>query len=505
MPLRAAKLSVIVIVVSFLVPLVAGHGGGTTPRPPPAYTEAPPTEDIDISSAEPFCPKNRTWSEWRPAQTVLGVEMQADWSCKPDNPKVVAAVTKGTNNVPTKILMQTGLSEDAVEKGRDLDSDGDPDMINITLEVSEINGKKPAGQSFNSVRQEIAPGISPGFWVFSPKTRGMASEGSAGANLIRMPSPTIRVEQGDHVRVELENTHYMPHTIHFHGVDHAYTDSKGYGNDGVPQTSEEPVMPGESRTYNLQPRQPGTMAYHCHVQPQVHVLMGLNGMFVVSRNTANNTLQTLNIGGGKVRNPSKPVASNYSQEYDYIYQGVDKALHEIITMSNDPRVVSKMINRGYDVTERTADYFLLNGKSFPYTMRESQIIVGPDQRIKLRVINTGTTNNGLDSYGSGVWLVHNHKEDAITTNGIAPGGDLSTITYKSYLQANGRPEVQGTSWKVYFTEAYYERKVPVWNSYDPTGLFGEVGLRPASPVILLLFALVGLVVGSLVAVWVMRG
>ncbi len=534
----------------------AHAGGSTGQQAPPAFTEAPPTESIDTALAEDFCPKNSTfgsgvsWDEWRPAQTVLGVRMQADWNCKPDNPNVVAAATKGTNNVPMKTLMETGLAEDAVEKGRDRDGDGDPDVINITLEVSEINGKKPAGAEFNSVRQEIAPGISPGFWVFSPKTRGMASEGSAGADLIRVPSPTIRVEQGDRVNVELENTHYMPHTIHFHGVDHPYNDSEGEGNDGVPQTSEKPVMPGESRTYNFQPRQPGTMAYHCHVQPQSHVLMGLNGMFVIEEQRSNNTLQTYNIGGGKVRNPSQSVEANYSQEYDYIYQDVDEDLHEIVNISNDPRVVSKMINRGYDITERTPEYFLLNGKSFPYTMRESQIIVEPDQEVKLRTINTGkqdidlhthghkpvvtqkdgvktahpiqrdvfkigafqrldmtlnTSNNGLSSYGSGVWLMHNHKEDAITTDGIAPGGDLSTITYKSYLQANGKPEVQGASWDTYFTEAYWERTVPVWNSYDPTGLFGNVSLRPPSLLMMLLFALGGLLIGGLVAVWVMRG
>jgi hypothetical protein len=531
-----------VVILIFSISLASAHGGeNVISKPPSDYTEAPPTEqNLDLSNAKSFCPKNSTWSDWRPAQTVLGVEMQADWNCKPDNPKVVAAVTKGTNNVPMKTLMQTGLSEDAVEKGKDLDGDGDPDVINITLEVSEINGKKPAGNKFNAVRQEIAPGITPGFWVFSPKTRGMTTEDSAGANLIRAPSPTIRVEKGDRVNVELENTHYMPHTIHFHGVDHGFNDSSGEGNDGVPQTSEKPVMPGESRTYNFKPRTAGTMAYHCHVQPQSHVLMGLNGMFVVEEEAENNTLQTFNIGGGKVRNPSEPVKSDYSQEYDLIYQDVDEDLHEILNVSNDPRVVSKMINRGYDITERVPEYFILNGKSFPFTQRESQVIVEPNEKVKMRTINTGkedidlhahghkpkithkdgiktqhpiqrdvfkigsfqrldlalnTTNDGLNSYGSGVWLMHNHKENAITTDGIAPGGDLSTITYKSYLQANGKPETQGVSWKPYFTEEYYEREVPIWNSYDATGLFGEIKKLPASNRTLASFGIAGLIIG----------
>ena len=76
---------------------------------------------------------------------------------------------------------------------------------------------------------------------------------------LRLPSPVIRVEQGDEIKIILENTHYMPHTIHFHGVDHPFLDENGEGNDGVPQTSEIPVLPGEARVYELKPRQPGTM------------------------------------------------------------------------------------------------------------------------------------------------------------------------------------------------------------------------------------------------------
>ena len=128
--------------------------------------------------------------------------------------------------------------------------------------------------------------------------------------------------QGDEVKITLENTHYLPHTIHLHGVDHPFQDAEGEGNDGVPQISELPVMPGKSRTYNIKPRQPGTMFYHCHVQPQSHLLMGLNGMFIVEENRPNNLLQTLNVGAGHVRHPSVAVRERYAREYDLHYQGV---------------------------------------------------------------------------------------------------------------------------------------------------------------------------------------
>lgn len=504
----------------------------------PDFQKAPPTNNAEIPVPEEMCQNEN--SSWRDAQTVFGVEIDKSLQCDPDNPKLVAAVTKGTNNVPKKALMQTGLNEDAVEKGKDLDGDGDPDVINITLEVSEINGRTPSGSDL-SVTQEIAPGINPGFWVFNPKTRGMATEGGAASEIVRSPSPTIRVEEGDRVNIELENTHYFPHSVHFHGVDHEYQ-VNGSGNDGVPQTSGKPVMPGESHTYQFTPEKAGTMFYHCHVQPNTHVLMGLRGMFVVSEERDNNTVQTFNIGGGKVRHPSKAVEEKYDKEYDMIYQGIDKSLHNKIKESNDPRVIANGVNKEYDVTERNPDYYTLNGKSFPYTIRESQVIVEQNETTKLRTLNAGsesvalhphghkptathydgvevnkvariqrdvfdiaasqradlkinTTEDGLNSYGEGVWFFHNHKEEAVTTDGIAPGGDVTTITYESHLGEDGFPKKDGVSWKPYFTEKYYEGEIPMWQGLSDK--YGNIEVREESTPMIALMGLTGLIMGAL--------
>ncbi len=526
-----------------LSPVVAAHtadggGGGTAVQPPDtAETAVPPGEKI--------CPFNGSVARQR--QRVYGVTVQRSEQCRPDDPAVVAAVTRGTNNVPMRALMETGLAGDAVEKCCDRDGDGDPDVINITLEVAELNGA-PTASGVTEVAHTIAPGIRPGFWVFAPKTRGMATEGAAASELLRMPSPVVRVEEDDEVHVTLENTHYMPHTIHFHGTDHAFMDG-GKGNDGVPQTSEEPVLPGGARTYDMTPREPGTMFYHCHVQPSVHVLMGLNGMFVVAEEAANNTVQTLNIGAGRVRHPSAATADRYAAAYDLQYQGVDSDLHSIVKETNDPRVLQKRLHRDYDVTEREPDYFLLNGRSFPYTVRESQVIVEQDRRYRLRVLNGGsepvslhthghkptithydgvpappearisrdvfdvsaaqrldlalnTTDNGRDSYGPGVWFMHDHREQAVTTDGVSPGGGISLITYRSHLQ-NGAPQVHGVDWGPYFTADYYERHVPVWAWYA-SRLLGDVSPRTPPLTSYLPWILAGLLLGAGVAWTVMR-
>ena len=486
------------------------------------YRSLPASVQTTAATAEDPCPPGL--SGWRDRQTIEGVDIGRSPTCSADNPFAVAAFVRGTNNVSQQTLLASGLTPDAVSKGRDLDGDGDPDEIHIRLEVVELNGGSPE-MAEPTTQYAIAPGIKPGFWVFAPKHFGMATENfeSLQANaLLRLPSPAIRIEQGDRVRITLENSHYMPHTIHFHGVDHSFRDAAGEGNDGVPMVSEVPVLPGDARTYEMEPRASGTKFYHCHVQPHVHVMMGLQGLFVVEENRPDNWLQTLNIGAGHVRAPSRAVAEQYDREYDLHYLDIDADLNNRIRALNDPRLITESLHRRYDITDASSDFFTLNGRSFPYTFRESLVVVRPDERIKLRVANGGssgialhthghqmtithrdgvaaqpaarisrdvvwiataqrldlslqTTDDGSHSYGSGVWLFHDHQNRGVTNDGIGPGGNISAIVYESYLGEDGWPKTFGVSWEPYFSEAYYRKELPVWESYAP-GLFSDTGI-----------------------------
>ncbi len=485
------------------------------------YRALPPSLITASAKPKPFCPADP--SGWRKQQTIEAVEIAESASCVADNPYAVAAFVRGTNNITQNTLLESGLTADAVTKGRDLDGDGDPDEIHIRLEVAELNGS--SGVVSGPVTQyEIAPGIKPGMWVFSPKFVGMAVENFESQKArpaLRLPSPAIRIEQGDKVTITLENTHYMPHTLHLHGADHGFVDVTGEGNDGVPIASEIPVLPGNARSYELNPRHAGTMFYHCHVQPHVHVMMGLQGLFIIEENRPDNWLQTMNVGAGLVRAPSRSVSDEYDREYDLHYLDLDKELSERIQQDYDPRLITRSMHRDYDITDATPDYFTLNGRSFPYTFRESLLVGKENERIKLRVVNGGSkgialhthghkftvtdrdgvkqpestqtpqdvlwlattmradlsldlVNDGLHAYGPGIWLFHDHQYKGITNDGIGPGGNIAAIVYQQYLQESGWPKTQGVSWDAYFTEAYYRKEIPVWEQYAP-GLFSDAG------------------------------
>jgi len=480
-----------------------------------ASTDLPPTAKVELGEVEEVC-SDFTSPEWRKEQELDGVSIQASRLCNPDNPAEIAAFVKGTNNISMDTLMQTQLAADAITMSDDMDGDGDPDKIIIKLEVVELNGHSPDVKT-PITTFDIAPGIKPTFWVYAPKTRDMSTLSlyeSEANSLLRLPSPVIRVEQDDVVWIVLENTHYLPHSIHLHGIDHPFMDHAGTGNDGVGQTSNMDTMPGESKTYVIKPRQPGTMYYHCHVQPHTHIPMGLQGIFIVEENRPNNWVQTLNVGAGQVRHPSVAVLEKYAREYDLHYQSADKELHNVIARSaNDPRLIAKYMNTQYDITDAGDDYFMLNGRSFPYTLRESLIEMEQDKKVKLRVLNGHTESlalhihghkptvthydgvdngpgsyitrdvhgmvpaqridleldgkdDGLHSFGQGIWMFHDHVEKSFTTDGVGEGGDISLVVYKDFLDEKGVPKAHGMSLAQYFTKGFWQRNYPVWQDYD---------------------------------------
>jgi hypothetical protein len=255
------------------------------------------------------------------------------------------------------------------------------------------------------------------------------------------------------------------------------------------------------------------MYYHCHVQPHTHIPMGLQGIFVVEENRPNNWVQTFNVGAGQVRHPSVAVKEKYSAEYDLHYQSADKELHELVRSANDPRLIAKRMNQEYDITDAQDDYFMLNGRSFPYTIRESLILMEENKKVKLRVLNGHTdsfalhihghkpmvthydgvdngpstyikrdvhamvpaqrldlelsgVDDGLNSFGQGVWMFHDHVEKSFTTNGIGEGGDISLVVYKGFADERGIPQLHGASLAPYFTKEFWQGKYPIWQDYD---------------------------------------
>ncbi len=363
-----------------------------------------------------------------------------------------------------------GTSEKAVTLGRDLDGDGDPDEVNIRLEVIEIE-------------EEVYPGKVVTFWVFAPEAKGMLTTA-------RVPSPTIRLEVGDRVRITLLNTHYLPHTIHLHGT------TRPNPMDVRPLKR---VNPGESFTFEYIATDPGTHFYDCHVLEGVHPPMGLIGMVIIEPNRPNNNFTHLVPGAGRMPDLAKvALVAGYKSEYSLVYMDIDTQLNGIPAVFKDPRKIELRMHGKYKPAMRQPNVFLLNGRSFPFTLQDTPIEVTPGERVKLRVLNAGADpinlhfhghqptlthvyvpldelldeepdkkpeslpatrdmftigarqsidlelrpgSDGGYASGPGVWVIHDHTEQAVTDKGINPGGSLTTIVYDGFMGEDGLPRL----------------------------------------------------------------
>jgi FtsP/CotA-like multicopper oxidase with cupredoxin domain/Cu/Ag efflux protein CusF len=347
------------------------------------------------------------------------------------------------------------------------------------------------------VQEEVYPGEFITFWVFAPL-------GSATGNPARLPSPTIRVEEGDRVYVTLHNTHYLPHTIHFHGLP------QDNNMDGVPDMNQLAVAPGRQFTYRFDAKTPGTYWYHCHVQDNIHPLMGLAGMIIVEPNRPNNHFAHLIPGAGRITPMAKGTREQYQGEYSLVYMDIDDRLNRIPAAYSDPREIEKRMHRDYDSTQRKPNVFLLNGRSYPFTLRDTPILVRPDETTRLRILNVGgrtlslhshghhptlteldgypvpkaaqitrdtftvspaqrvdlALRTGADGYyanGPGVWLLHDHTPPAVSNKGINPGGDHTVIVYEGFMGADGLPVHQaGAGHALHFDPEYYRGNRPVF-------------------------------------------
>ena len=90
-----------------------------------------------------------------------------------------------------------------------------------------------------------------------------------------VPGPTIRVKQGERLRVAVKNELEQDTTVHWHGI------RLPNAMDGVPFLTQKPIAPGETFTYDFVVPDAGTYWYHPHSRSFEQVARGLHGALIV--------------------------------------------------------------------------------------------------------------------------------------------------------------------------------------------------------------------------------
>ena len=245
-----------------------------------------------------------------------------------------------------------------------------------------------------------------------------------------VPGPTIRVANGERVRMRFRNSLPEATTVHWHGI--------GVPNsqDGVPGVTQKAIEPGDSYTYEFtarpagRPNGGGTFLYHSHVDEDRQMPAGLYGTFIID-----------------------PPAGSQAPDYD-----VEKTL----VFSEWTADGATGRTRGVmDMDGMKPNFFTINGKSYPDT---DPIEVEAGQRVRLRLVNAGQFAHPIHLHGTsfevvardghptpvrerrdaitlasgeradvlftlprGKWALHCHIGHHLTNDGEGPGGLLTIV------------------------------------------------------------------------------
>jgi FtsP/CotA-like multicopper oxidase with cupredoxin domain len=244
---------------------------------------------------------------------------------------------------------------------------------------------------------------------------GYANDGGSG--IMQYPGPTLIVNQGDTVTINLRNELPVPVSIVFPGQ--AGVTATG----GVPGllTAEVPADNGASMvSYTFTATHAGTYQYYSGTQPDLQVEMGLVGAIVVRPATANQAYGH--------------AATAYDHEYLFLLTEMDPAIHDLVEMG--------LMNLVDNTTARPVLWFI-NGRNAPDTMMDAHIPwmptqpynslprMHPGERILMRVINAGRDLHPFHHHGNNATVIARDGRMLESAPGTGPDIGVSDFTIKT--------------------------------------------------------------------------
>lgn len=165
----------------------------------------------------------------------------------------------------------------------------------------------------------------------------------------QVPGPTLRVMQGDKVRINVTNRLPESTTVHWHGL------ILPNEMDGPAQITQKPIEPGQTFTYEYTVGQSGTYFYHTHDHVDRQQSLGLYGALIID---------------------PKDTADEIPADLEYTMQLQEWVKREWLTYPAMP------------MEGALPNFFTINGKSYPAT---DTIKIKVGQKLKVRFVGSHTT------------------------------------------------------------------------------------------------------------------
>lgn len=233
-----------------------------------------------------------------------------------------------------------------------------------------------------------------------------------GDGTMQYPGPTLIVDQGQDITVNLTNTLGVPVSIVFPG-------QQVTAIGGMPGALATEAPPGASVTYTFRASRPGTFTYYSGTQPELQVEMGLVGALIV-RPT---------LGAGFAYDHT---ATAFDTEYLFVLTDIDPVIHELAAAGDFAAI---------DVSARWPVYWFINGRTAPDTLLPDGVpwlptqpygslaTMHPGERLLMRVVNAGHDLHPFHHHGNHARVVGINGELLQSQPGAGPdlAHDVFTI------------------------------------------------------------------------------
>jgi FtsP/CotA-like multicopper oxidase with cupredoxin domain len=209
-----------------------------------------------------------------------------------------------------------------------------PDVPDIPWRLED--GVKVFEIAAEHVRTEFLPGRAVDAWGFNSS----------------VPGPTIQVNEGDRVRLIVENRLPEPFSMHWHGLE------VPNDMDGSPGLTQDPIASGGTFVYEFTLHQNGTFFYHSHMAMQE--MMGMIGLFVIHPRRAHTPL--------------------VDRDYAIVMQE-----WAILPNNTIPNTLAMEFN-----------WLTFNGKAGPAT---TPLLCKVGERVRIRLVNLGMDHHPIHLHG----------------------------------------------------------------------------------------------------------